>query len=268
MAANSATYSKPAKHLRTPATARPVVPSKPPQKRRVSKWVSKLPNPQTLDGAPPAKKMSYNATEVAHDTMDEEKGASSRDSTPEEFALRSPRPEFSVSQAPRTSVKKLRTKTSHIHKHISTRGDSFICNSCSRAYKITGGTGAIARHLKKYHSIDPTASGLAEKRTRERTAIDTAILRKADISIKAEEKRREEMMGIGLDKNILEYLYLKWTRSQNIPLNNVRDKGFRTFLEYINPVANRMLPNSESTMKIHAETLLGDGNEKFADDDS
>ena len=74
------------------------------------------------------------------------------------------------------------------------------------------------------------------------------------------------MMGNDLDKNTLEYLYLKWTTSQDIPLDHVRDAGFRTFLEYINPAANRMLPNSESTMKIHAEILLAGEDYKLTDD--
>ena len=73
-------------------------------------------------------------------------------------------------------------------------------------------------------------------------------------------------MGNDLDKNTLEYLYLKWTTSQDIPLDHVRDAGFRTFLEYINPAANRMLPNSESTMKIHAEILLAGEDYKLTDD--
>ena len=74
------------------------------------------------------------------------------------------------------------------------------------------------------------------------------------------------MMSNSLDRNTLEYLYLKWTTSQDIPLDHVRDEGFRTFLEYINPAANRMLPNSESTMKIHAEILLAGEDYKLTDD--
>ena len=73
-------------------------------------------------------------------------------------------------------------------------------------------------------------------------------------------------MDNGLDRNTLEYLYLKWTTSQDIPLDHVRDEGFRTFLEYISPAANRMLPNSESTMKIHAEILLAGEDYKLTDD--
>ena len=160
-----------------------------------------------------------------------------------------------------------RAETSHIHGYISTCGDSFICNKCSRIYKSSGGTGVIARHLKKAHSINPTTSGITEKRIRESTAIDATMLRSAEMNIKAEEKRREELMGIGLDKNTLEYLYLKWTLAQSIPLKYVRNLAFRRFLEYVDPVTNRMLPNSESTLKLHAESLLADGEKGFTQDE-
>ena len=74
------------------------------------------------------------------------------------------------------------------------------------------------------------------------------------------------MTDDGLDRDTLEYLYLKWTTSQDLPLDHVRSKGFRTFLEYINPAANRMLPDSESTMKMHAEILLAGEDRKLTDD--
>ena len=45
------------------------------------------------------------------------------------------------------------------------------------------------------------------------------------------------MMGSGLDKITQEYLYLKCTTSMDIPFQHVRGMGFRTFLEYIDPVA-------------------------------
>ena len=117
----------------------------------------------------------------------------------------------------------------------------------------------MTKHLKKYHSIDPALSATAEKRIREGTAIDVAILRDAEANIKANEQRRKEMMGIGLNKATLEYLYLQWTVSHDVPFNQVRDTYFRTFLNYVNPVANRMLPDSDSTMKSHAEGLFAEG---------
>ncbi len=78
--------------------------------------------------------------------------------------------------------------------------------------------------------------------------VDAAILREAEISSKAEEKRREQLMGIGLDKSTLKYLYLQWVITQDAPSKQVRDKAFRTFLEYVNPVANRMISEFDSTV--------------------
>ena len=121
----------------------------------------------------------------------------------------------------------------------------------------------MARHLRKNHSIDPGPSATAEKRIREETAIDMAISRGAEVNTKANGQRRREMMGIGLDKATLEYLYLQWTISHNVAFNQVRDTYFRTFLDYINPVANRMLPDSDSTIKSHAEYLFAEGKNRL-----
>ena len=264
VAAGSTTCPKPAKRTRNFAAPRPTVSSEPPAKRRLSS-PSVLQAPDSLSSLDEIHSRFTEGSDVAMDEEAED-DASSGVSTPDVSIPQPPVLEHTVSQTLRTSAKKPRTKTSHIHEHISTRGDSFICNSCSRSYKISGGTGAIARHLKKYHSITPTASGPAAKRTQERTAIDEAVLRPAKIDHNTQGKRREEMMGNGLDRNTLEYLYLKWTISQNLPLDLVRDERFRTFLEYINPAANRMLPSSESTMKIHAESLLAGEDYKLLDD--
>ena len=265
IAAGSTTSLKPAKHTRNSPARRPAVSSELPARRRLSS-TSALQASDTLSSLDETHSSLTKRSDVAMEEEAEDE-ASSGDSTPD---VPVPQPsvlEPTVSQTLRTSAKKPRTKTSHIHEHISTRGDSFVCNTCSRSYKISGGTGAIARHLKKYHSITPTPGGLAGKRTLERAAINDAILRGARINHDTERKGREEVMGDGLDKNTLEYLYLKWTTSLDIPLDHVRDTGFRTFLEYINPAANRMLPNSESTLKIHAETLLAGEDYKLTDED-
>ena len=102
--------------------------------------------------------------------------------------------------------------------------------------------------MKKAHSIDSAASGIAEKRVREGAVEDAAILREAEITNKAEEERREQLMGIGLNKSTLKYLYLQWVITQDAPSKQVRNKAFRTFLEYVNPVANRMISEFDSAV--------------------
>lgn len=161
------------------------------------------------------------------------------------------------------AFKRPRAKTSAIHEHVTQQNDTLSCNRCSRTYKLSGGTGAVIRHLKDKHFIDVTPSGIAVKRIREETAIDLAILRGTEINIKAKEKRREELIGRSVDKTTLEYLYLQWTIPLNLLFNHVQNSGFRTFLEYVNPVANRMLPDFNSTVKIYAEALFAEGKQRL-----
>lgn len=78
--------------------------------------------------------------------------------------------------------------------------------------------------------------------------MDAAILREAEINSKAEEKRREQLMAVGLNKSTLKYLYLQWVITQDAPSKQVRNKAFRTFLEYVNPVANRMISDFDATV--------------------
>ena len=138
-----------------------------------------------------------------------------------------------------------------------------ICNLYNKPYKISGDIGEMSRHLKEKHFIDSTGSSIAEKRIRDRTAIEIAILRGAEVNRKAEEERRKEMMGLGLDKSTLEYLYLQWTINRDIAFNQVRDSNFRAFLEYVNPMANRILPDSNSTIKTHSEGLFAEGKQRL-----
>ena len=77
-----------------------------------------------------------------------------------------------------------------------------------KVYKYSNSIGAISRHLKEKYSVNSIASSITEKRIQKGIAIDKAILRRAEINIKAEERCREEIIGIYLDKATLKYLYL------------------------------------------------------------
>ena len=248
IAARSTISSKLAKYTRNAALQRSIVSPKSSTHSR-----KRAPSPKPI--LPPADEPSDNVTvpvSIAErlniaGAMNEQREPS-EDSTPDVSSLQRTGLGSSVSQTAGTPFRKPRAKTSHIHEYISTRGENFVCNRCSRVYKSSGGTGAISRHLKKAHSIDSTASGIVRRRIREATAIDAAVLREAEINDKAEEKRREQLMGIGLNKTTLKYLYLQWVITQDVPSKQVRNTAFRNFLEYVNPVANRMLSDFESTV--------------------
>lgn len=245
--ARSTSSSKSAKHSRNTATPRPVVPPVP----------SKLSAKPFLDDHTPHITAPTILT-GNFDTAAEVEKERRPSEVPAPDVFQTPDPRSNVSQASGTTSKKARAKTSRIHQYISTRGDNFVCNRCSRVYKSSGGTGAIARHLKKAHFIDPTVSGVVEKRTRERPAINASILRGVDLNTKVEDKRRERLTGIGLNKATLEHLYLQWIITMDSPFDAVMNKAFWSFLEYVNPVASRMLQESEPSLRIRAEALLAE----------
>ena len=256
IAAGSAVPSRPANHTRNAGTRRGIQSPKRPKKRRITQ----VPTSQALHDHLALATIPISALETSYQEAEASEDSSSfEDSTPQSHT---PAPGSSVSQASE-SLRLTRPKTSGIHQHATVRNSRFYCNRCPKSYSITGGTANMARHLKKQHAIDLATSATAEKRIREGTTIDMAILRGAEANIKANEQRRREMMGIGLDKATLEYLYLQWTISHDVAFNQVRDTYFRTFLDYVNPVANRMLPDSDSTIKTHAEGLFAEGKQRL-----
>lgn len=248
IAARSRISSRPSKFTRDKAVQRSIA------SPNSSKYSQKRPRSPTII-LPPADKPSETVVipvkvperSNTAGAVDEQRELS-EDSTPDVSSLHTTGLGSSVSQPSGTPFRKQRAKTSHIHEYISTRGENFVCNRCSKVYKSSGGTGAISRHLKKAHSIGSTAGGIAKRRIGEATAVDAAILREAEIKDKAEEKRREQLMGIGLNKTTLKCLYLQWVITQDVPSKQIRNTAFRNFLEYVNPVANRMLSDFESTV--------------------
>lgn len=94
-----------------------------------------------------------------------------------------------------------------------------------------------------------------------------AIIRVAEIRSREEAKRREELMGVGLDKDTLMYLCLRWIQSIDIPLELVEDLDFRTLFDYANPVGHQLPPKSAATLKMYAETLFAEEEEESLPND-
>ena len=165
IAAGSVASSKPAQHTRGVKDRRPIVPKNPPKP-------SQKQTP-ALDNDAPLAEIPVRILE-----KETEEASSSDDLRLEDSAfkvpLQTPGPGSSVSQASSSSLKRPRGKTSAIHEYVTQQGDLLICKKCSKTYKLSGGTGAITRHLADKHFINPRASRISEKRIREGTAIDAA----------------------------------------------------------------------------------------------
>ena len=130
---------------------------------------------------------------------------------------------------------------------------------------MTGGTHIIRKHLKNSHRIDPSASSVALKRQQDGTSIEAAILRGKENSLLKEVVRRNELMStsIQIDKTTLEFLYITWIVTDDISFRQVTHPAFRHFLEYINPMANQLLPAAASTVQIYIEKLFDEGKRRI-----
>lgn len=257
IAARSTSSSVPAKHTRNFATRRPILPTPRSSQAKSSYPPASHQLPITSESLATIPTSIRYTDNVADDEED-------KDEDRDESEIQGPESTFSRSSSSSLIFpKQYRSKTSLIHEHCSIQnrsiGECYICNHCKKAYKSSGGTRLMRLHLAKYHGIDLSSSGILKKRQRDGTAIDTVILRGSEINKQAEEKRRKELMGIGLNKTTLEFLYIQWIVNQDLPFNQVSQAPFRSFIEYINPVANRMLPDSPVTIKSHAEILFQEG---------
>ena len=77
--------------------------------------------------------------------------------------------------------------------------------------------------------------------------------------ISGRQSRLDQFSLKRLIKPVLEFLYLKWIITQNLPFSQVEYHHFRSFLEYISPEANLLLPNSHNTIQKRAMVLYQHG---------
>ena len=165
----------------------------------------------------------------------------------------------SISQASSTSGGRI--KRSHIHKHFNTVTDDvsgqerWQCKYCSMSYKPTGSTTVCDTHLRSKHNVNVMRSQDARE-----ARLDNNI----EEAFRRQPNKQTQILGAQeLDQNILEYLYLRWTINANISFKNTRPEDFRTLLQYINPIANLLLPCSDTTLHTRAQSLFREGQKRL-----
>lgn len=159
---------------------------------------------------------------------------------------------FSTSTGPKQEQKLV----SDIWKHFGLNANNDMkCNYCYAIYKHTGGTRAPRNHLTKEHGID------SANRQSAATAIYNENIEVA-LSRLSEEKQalKDGQFNIDMTKRInkqhLEYLYMKWTVMADVEFSQIFNKDFRTFLYYINQPANEMLSSAPNTIKTRVHLLF------------
>ena len=117
----------------------------------------------------------------------------------------------------------------------------------------------MTKHLRDKHRWDPGSDSVAQKRQREGSDIVSAMARQNETIDEDSQSQFKLFAKENISKSTLEFLYLKWIITQDISFMQVEHHDFRTFLQYISPVANDMLPNSHSTITDRIMKLFFEG---------
>lgn len=146
-----------------------------------------------------------------------------------------------------------RRKRSEIHSqtHIASHNGAtyFQCNYCSQKYKQSGGTKNVRDHLKKVHGWDGLSSGQLGRQGKNQ-----------EVDFVKDHYEAKDPAS----KDRLEYLYVRYTVNANVPFSQVENPDFRTLLEYVNPAANKALPNSHNTIRSRVMELYQEGKHRVA----
>ena len=94
------------------------------------------------------------------------------------------------------------------------------------------------------------------KRKRENQEIETVLEQAAPGEANGLGARRVELLKDFIDKETLEYLYIRYTINENAPFSQVEHPDFRDMLQYINPAANNLLPNSHNIIRSRVMDLF------------
>ena len=121
------------------------------------------------------------------------------------------------------------------------------CSHCRQTYKQKSGTSKPVEHLRKVHRIlEDTAF---EQRTwHAQKTIQYAMTRASEIEEKRHLHRQSNASSQALDPAILEQLYVWWIMTYSVLFSQSSWTEFRSFLEYVNPEANRLLLHSSTTI--------------------
>jgi len=158
--------------------------------------------------------------------------------------------------------------TSSIYNHVTIQninGDKyFACNYYRKKLKSSRGTKGIKTYLITKHQIIPGEDSVTLKRKREDSDIATILSRMPDKdSVAAKEKKKMALFRETVDQKMVEFLYIQWVASSDIPFDQIKNATFRTFIQYINPVANIQLLESPETIKKREEVLFREGKQRI-----
>lgn len=102
------------------------------------------------------------------------------------------------------------------------------------------------------------------ERKRENQEIETVLERAAPGEAKRLEAKLVELLKDFINKETLEYLYVRYSINVNAPFSQGEHPDFRTMLQYINPAAKNLLPNSHNTIRSRVMDLFTGGKRRVS----
>ena len=220
------------------------------------------PSPRLPTGSDEERENDPLAAENVHDEDSHNSSGSERNSnTNQDLVTMEPEP----CHTPQTLHSRRKRSNIHSQTHLALHNGAtyFQCNYCTQKYKRSGGTRNVRDHLTKVHGWDGLTT-LQLKRKRENQEIDVVMERYAPNEVKRWKAKRAELLKDSINKDTLEYLYVRYTLNANTPFSQVEHPDFRILLEYINPAANTALPNSHNTIRSRVMELYQEGKQRVA----
>jgi hAT family C-terminal dimerisation region len=120
-------------------------------------------------------------------------------------------------------------------------------------YVITGGTRIVKDHLSRVHQLTEELPLKDAKRKRADEDIQASIARMNEVGKRIRLQRVANASELETDPLVVRELFVNWLAADSLPFSLCKSRAFRTFLQYISPSANELLPESDTT--IHQDIL-------------
>ncbi len=116
-------------------------------------------------------------------------------------------------------------------------------------YVISGGTRIVKDHLSRFHQLTEELTPKEAKRKRANEDIQASIARMQEVGDRIRSQRLVNASESEVSQAIVRELFVNWLAADSLPLSLCKSRAFRTFLQYVNPSANDLLPESDTTIR-------------------
>ncbi|KAG9375775.1 hypothetical protein A1F94_013519 [Pyrenophora tritici-repentis] len=104
-------------------------------------------------------------------------------------------------------------------------------------------------HLSRIHQLTEILPLKDAKRKRADNDIQASIARIKEVGERIRSQRLTNASESEIDPLITRELFVNWLAADSLPFSLCKSRAFRTFLQYISPATNDLLPESDTTIR-------------------